>query len=77
LIPTDLGRPIFDLRHRLEYDSLVADARQVLDQRIIVEREMRSVDNGWYFARLQPYCTAEGEIAGVVLTFGVCSLGGA
>jgi two-component system CheB/CheR fusion protein len=26
LIPTDLGRPIFDLRHRLEYDSLIADA---------------------------------------------------
>jgi hypothetical protein len=31
-IPTDLGRPIFDLRHRLEYDSLVVDAMQVLDQ---------------------------------------------
>ena len=69
LIATDLGRPIFDLRHRLEYDSLVADARQVLDQLIVVEREMRSVDNGWYFARLQPYRTTEGEIAGVVLTF--------
>jgi two-component system CheB/CheR fusion protein len=69
LIPTDLGRPIFDLRHRLEYDSLIADARQVLDQLIVVEREMRSVDNGWYFARLQPYRTTEGEIAGVVLTF--------
>jgi two-component system, chemotaxis family, CheB/CheR fusion protein len=34
LIPSDLGRPIFDLRHRLECDSLVADARQVLDQLI-------------------------------------------
>jgi hypothetical protein len=45
LIPSDLGRPIFDLRHRLEYNSLVADARQVLDQLIVVEREMRSVDN--------------------------------
>ena len=69
LIPSDLERPIFDLRHRLEYDSLVADARQVLDQLIVVEREMRSIDNGWYFARLQPYRTTEGETAGVVLTF--------
>jgi two-component system, chemotaxis family, CheB/CheR fusion protein len=69
LIPTDLGRPIFDLRHRLEYDSLVADASRVLDQLIVVEREVRSIDNGWYFARLQPYRTTEGEIAGVVLTF--------
>ena len=69
LIPTDIGRPIFDLQHRLEYDSLVADARQVLDQLIVVEREVRSADNGWYFARLQPYRTTEGEIAGVVLTF--------
>ena len=69
LIPSDLERPIFDLRHRLEYDFLLADAKQVLDQLIVVEREMRSIDNGWYFARLQPYRTTEGEIGGVVLTF--------
>jgi two-component system CheB/CheR fusion protein len=61
--------PIFDLQHRLEYDCLVADARQVLDQLIVVEREIRRVDNGWYFARLQTYRTTEGQIAGVVLSF--------
>jgi two-component system, chemotaxis family, CheB/CheR fusion protein len=69
LIPSDLGRPIFDLHHRLEYDFIVADAKQVLDQLIVIERELRSVDGCWYFARAQPYRTTEGEIAGVVLTF--------
>jgi two-component system, chemotaxis family, CheB/CheR fusion protein len=69
MIPSDIGRPLFDLRHRLEYDSIAADAKRVLDELAIVEREMRSIDHGWYFARLQPYRTTEGKIAGAVLTF--------
>jgi two-component system, chemotaxis family, CheB/CheR fusion protein len=69
LIPTDIGRPLFDLHHRLEYDFIAADAKRVLDELTIVEREMRSIDHGWYFARLQPYRTTEGKIAGAVLTF--------
>jgi len=39
LIPTDLGRPLSDLRHRLEYDSFAADAKRVLDQLTPLERE--------------------------------------
>jgi two-component system CheB/CheR fusion protein len=29
LIPTDIGRPLFDLHHRLEYDSIAADASAI------------------------------------------------
>ena len=69
LISTDIGRPFSDLRSRLEYDSIVSDARRVLDQETIVEQEMRSVDNHWYLARFLPYRTGEDQVAGVVLTF--------
>jgi signal transduction histidine kinase len=34
-----------------------------------IERETRSVDGRWYFARLLPYRTTEDKIEGVILTF--------
>jgi two-component system CheB/CheR fusion protein len=69
LIPTDLGRPLSDLSHRLENDFVVADAQRVLETLVPVEREKRSQDGRWYLARLLPYRTSEDRISGVVLTF--------
>ncbi len=68
LIPGDLGRPLTDLRQRLDYPELVADAEQVLRTLIPVEREVRE-EGHWLLARVQPYRTVEDHIAGVVLTF--------
>jgi two-component system, chemotaxis family, CheB/CheR fusion protein len=69
LIPTDIGRPISDLSHRLEDYFIVTDAQRVLERLIPVERERRSRDDRWYIARLLPYRTPEDLISGVVLTF--------
>ncbi len=69
LIPTDTGRPLSDLQPRLEYPALTADAEQVLDRLTVIEREVRGLDGGWFFARLLPYRTQEDRIAGAVLTF--------
>ncbi len=68
LIPGDLGRPLADLRHQLDYPELIDDAEKVLRTLIPVEREVREGGH-WYLARLQPYRTQEDVIAGVVLTF--------
>ncbi|HEY3913087.1 MAG TPA: chemotaxis protein CheB [Verrucomicrobiae bacterium] len=68
LIPGDVGRPLAHLKHKLEYPDLIAEAEHVLATLVPIEREVRA--NGqWYFARLQPYRTAEDHIAGLVLTF--------
>ncbi|MBV9489367.1 MAG: PAS domain-containing protein [Verrucomicrobia bacterium] len=69
LIPTDLGRPLSDLSHRLEDDFIVTEAERVLASLVPVEREKRSADGHWYLARLLPYRSAEDRISGVVLTF--------
>jgi two-component system, chemotaxis family, CheB/CheR fusion protein len=66
---TDRGRPITNFTHRLEYDDLERDVRQVLDQLTPVEHEVRSVNGRWFLMRLRPYRTAEHRIDGVVLTF--------
>jgi len=69
LIPTDIGRPLSDLSHRLEDNFIVADAEQVLERLAPVERERRSRDGQWFIVRLLPYRTPEDQISGVVVTF--------
>jgi PAS domain-containing protein len=50
LIPTDIGRPISDLSHRLEDYFIVTDAQRVLERLTPVKRERRSRDGRWYIA---------------------------
>jgi signal transduction histidine kinase len=69
LIQTDIGRPLTDLQHRLDYPALDADARAALTRLMPVEREVGlSGARGWYLARWVPYYSLESELAGVVVT---------
>jgi two-component system CheB/CheR fusion protein len=67
-IPTDIGRPLTDLKHHLEYRDLEPDAIHVLETLTPSEREVRDADENWYIARMLPYRTVDERIAGVVLT---------
>jgi two-component system CheB/CheR fusion protein len=69
LIPTDIRRPLTDLKTPLHYPELGADAARVLDKLVPIEREVGQADGSWYLARLLPYRTIEDRIAGVVLAF--------
>lgn len=69
LIPTDVGRPLADLQHRLSYPELLSDAALVLSQLVPIEREISESGGRFFLARLLPYRTNEDRIAGVVLTF--------
>ena len=69
VIPADAGRPLAHLTHRLDYDGLPQDAARVLGRLSTVEREARSAEGRWYAARVLPYRTDAGRVAGVVITF--------
>ncbi len=69
LIPSDVGRPLAHVKHRLDYPELLTDAQRVLTQLAPTEREVRREEGGWFLARLLPYRTLEKQVAGVVLTF--------
>jgi two-component system CheB/CheR fusion protein len=69
LIPTDIGRPLADLHHRLSYPELLSDSARVLQQLVPIEREVSESGGRFFLARLLPYRTTEDRIAGVVLTF--------
>jgi two-component system, chemotaxis family, CheB/CheR fusion protein len=68
IIPSDVGRPLEDLRHQLEYPEMTRDALRVLENLTPVEREVPA-DGRWYLARFLPYRTLDDRIAGVVLAF--------
>jgi len=69
LIPGDIGRPLDDLKHQLDYPQLPYDARMVLTTLTPVEREVSDAAGRWFLVRVSSYRTTEDHIAGVVLTF--------
>ena len=68
LLESDLGRPLTDLRHDLDYDSLKSDAAQVFASLVPIEREVSATQGAWFLVRLLPYRTPEQRIVGLVLT---------
>lgn len=69
LIASDIGRPLLDITHCLNYDELQQDAVGVFESLRVSEREVRSTAGNWYIVRLIPYRTKEDRIDGLVLTF--------
>jgi len=69
LIPSDIGRPLMDVKSRLRYEEITEDATSVFKQLRPVERSVDSVDGEHYFARILPYRTSQDRIGGAVLTF--------
>lgn len=69
LIPTDIGRPLEHLTHRLETQNLTVDAEVVLKKLAPVESEVNDKEGRTYIQRLLPYRTVEDKIEGVVVTF--------
>jgi len=69
LIPSDTGRPLADITHRLVYDRLLEDIGSVVKTLHKVEHEVETVDHRSYLMRILPYRTTEDRIDGVVVTF--------
>lgn len=69
VIPSDLGRPLAHVTHRLLSDELPQLASRVLADTRIIEREIPGRDGRRYLARVLPYRSLEDRVDGVVLTF--------
>ncbi|MBT9520030.1 MAG: PAS domain-containing protein, partial [Dechloromonas sp.] len=68
-IPSDIGRPLADIVHKLDYLDLHNDAQEVLRTLAFCEKQITSNDGCWYIVRIMPYRTLENVIEGVVITF--------
>ena len=69
LIPSDIGRPLSDVKHRFDGIDPVADAEETFRNLKAHESEVRSLDGRYLLARVVPYRTVEDRIDGAVLTY--------
>ncbi|MGA8892268.1 MAG: CheR family methyltransferase [Anaeromyxobacteraceae bacterium] len=69
LVPTDVGRPLADIKSEADGDVLVAGARTVLDTLVPWEKEVGSSGGVSFLVRIQPYRTLDNVIDGVVMNF--------
>lgn len=67
LIPSDVGRPLDNITHKLHYENLQQDAEQVILNLRNTEQEVSSQDERFYLVRMLPYRTTQDVIDGVVL----------
>ncbi len=69
LIPTDIGRPLNDLKTCFKDVDLVGMAENVLKDLNTVGLDILSQDDIWYSLKIIPYRTTANIIDGVVMTF--------
>jgi two-component system CheB/CheR fusion protein len=69
IIPSDNGRSLLDITHKLDYPDLAQDAFATFETLRPVEREVRSLDGHYYIVRMLPYRTTEDRIEGAVMTY--------
>jgi two-component system, chemotaxis family, CheB/CheR fusion protein len=66
---SDIGRPITDFSHKLDYTSIEEDAAKVLRELAPFEKEVKTKTGRWLLMRLRPYRTVEDRIDGIVASF--------
>ncbi len=69
VIPSDVGRPLTDLKSLAADEALLDDARKVLKNHTPVEREIQGQSGYWFIRRILPYRASDEKTEGVVITF--------
>ncbi|MQA91521.1 MAG: chemotaxis protein [Gemmatimonas sp.] len=68
-VPSDPGRPLAHITHRLVYPDLLTDAQSVLTSLARIERSVVSDSGEWYIVRMNPYRSLDDRVEGAILTF--------
>lgn len=69
LIPSDVGRPIGDIKSHIHIKNLEEKILEVIEAFSIEEREIQDDRGHWYWMSIRPYRTTENKIDGAVLSF--------
>lgn len=67
LIPTDIGRPVSDIKLKIDLPELERLLAETIDTVSTREQEVRDRDGRWYSLRIRPYKTLDNKIDGAVL----------
>ena len=67
LIPSDIGRPITDIKANVKTPDLKQAMQRVIDSLEIQEFRVEDNEGRWYSMRIRPYRTIDNKIDGVVI----------
>jgi two-component system CheB/CheR fusion protein len=67
LIPTDVGRPISDLKPRINVPDLEQLLAKVVYSLTALEQEVQDREGHWYSMRINPYRVGDNQVEGAVL----------
>ena len=67
VIPADIGRPVGDLKFKLEIPDLEELLQDVIRTLTPVEREAQDRQGRWHQVRIRPYVTVDNKVDGAVL----------
>ncbi|HEY2023659.1 chemotaxis protein CheB [Paraburkholderia sp.] len=67
ILPSDTGRPLQHLTHKLDYPEMIDDLRASFESLRKIEKEVQSKDGRAFLARVIPYRTDDDRIDGAVL----------
>lgn len=68
LLPTDVGRPIDDIKPTLAIENLDHKIADVIDTVATHEEEVRGRNGAWYRLQIRPYTTVDKKIDGAVIS---------
>ena len=70
LLPQDVGRPIDHITYQLaDQSEFLFDIRSVLNDGVVIEKEVTTRKGDWLLSRIMPFRSDEGPMEGVVITF--------
>lgn len=67
LIPSDVGRPLSDIKHKLNIPDLEAQISEVISTLNLKAQEVQDQYDHWYDLRIRPYRTLDNKIDGAVV----------
>ncbi len=68
LLPSDVGRPLTDIRLNVDLPDLDALVMEAIETGVAKRREVRGRDQRWRLLQVHPYVTADGRTEGAVLS---------
>jgi two-component system CheB/CheR fusion protein len=68
-IPEDVGRPIDDLKLKMQVKDLPARIKAVISAMAPREWEVQDLDGRWFRMQIRPYRTSDNRLDGAVLSF--------
>ena len=69
VIPTDIGRPIGDMKSNIDVGNIEELITHVIDTLEVTEREVRDRAGHWYMMHIRPYRTVDNKIDGAVIVY--------